>query len=88
MQHLRAALVLALTLGASASQAQTVGFVGPWAMFRLMDKGELTQVNDATFDVRFPVDQGSMTYRVYTDSAQNPFTGGLFSQFRLPESLY
>ena len=53
-----------------------------------MDKGELTQVNDATFDVRFPVDQGAMTYRVYTDSAQNPFTGGLFSQFRLPESLY
>ena len=31
MQHLRAALVLALTLGATASQAQTVGFVGPWA---------------------------------------------------------
>ncbi|MOA50825.1 hypothetical protein D3C78_1738950 [compost metagenome] len=57
-------------------------------MFRLMDKGELTQVNEATFDVRFPVDQGAMTYRVYTDSVQNPFAGGLFSQFRLPESLY
>ena len=64
------------------------GFVGPWAMFRLMDKGALIQVKEAVFDVRFPVDQGAMTYRVYTDSAQNPFTGGLFSQFRLPDSLY
>ncbi|MFL9708899.1 type VI secretion IcmF C-terminal domain-containing protein, partial [Aeromonas veronii] len=39
------------------------GYVGPWAMFRLMDKGELTKVSEATFDVRFPVDQGAMTYR-------------------------
>lgn len=64
------------------------GFVGPWAMFRLMDKGVLTQVKEAAFDVRFPVDQGAMTYRVYTDASHNPFAGGLFSQFRLPESLY
>lgn len=64
------------------------GFVGPWAMFRLMHKGVLTQVNEATFDVRFPVDQGAMTYRVHTDASNNPFAGGLFSQFRLPDSLY
>ncbi|MGL4980013.1 MAG: type VI secretion system membrane subunit TssM [Plesiomonas sp.] len=64
------------------------GFIGPWAMFRLMQNGELTQVNEATFDVRFPVDQGAMTYRVYADASHNPFAGGLFSQFRLPESLY
>ena len=64
------------------------GYVGPWAMFRLMDKGELTKVSEATFDVRFPVDQGAMTYRVYTDASHNPFAGGLFSQFRLPETLY
>lgn len=79
---------ITLVPAARERSPRSEGFVGPWAMFRLMDKGELTQVNDATFDVRFPVDQGAMTYRVYTDSAQNPFTGGLFSQFRLPESLY
>ncbi|MNJ12925.1 hypothetical protein D3C77_71290 [compost metagenome] len=79
---------ITLVPAARERSPRSEGFVGPWAMFRLMDKGELTQVNEATFDVRFPVDQGSMTYRVYTDSAQNPFTGGLFSQFRLPESLY
>ncbi|SUB62865.1 Uncharacterized protein conserved in bacteria [Plesiomonas shigelloides] len=63
-------------------------FTGPWAMFRLMQKGELTQVNAGTFDVRFPVDKGAMTYRVYADASHNPFAGGLFNQFRLPESLY
>ena len=79
---------ITLVPAARERSPRSEGFVGPWAMFRLMDKGELTQVNEATFDVRFPVDQGAMTYRVYTDSAQNPFTGGLFSQFSLPESLY
>ncbi len=79
---------ITLVPAARERSPRSEGFVGPWAMFRLMDKGELTRVNDATFDVRFPVDHGAMTYRVYTDSAQNPFTGGLFSQFRLPESLY
>ena len=64
------------------------GFVGPWALFRLMDQGELTPVNESSFDVRFPVDEGAMSYRVYTDGAENPFSGSLFSQFRLPELFY
>lgn len=64
------------------------GAVGPWAMFRLMDKGEVTRLSDATFDIRFPVDNGAMSYRVYTDGALNPFSGGLFSRFKLPALLY
>jgi type VI secretion protein IcmF len=79
---------LTLVPAAQDRSPRSEGFVGPWGMFRLMDKAELTQVSEAVFDVRFPVDQGAMTYRVYTDSAQNPFTGGLFRQFRLPASLY
>lgn len=67
---------------------RSIGTVGPWAMFRLMQQGELTRVSDASFDVRFPVDQGAMTYRVYTDASQNPFAGGLFNQFRLPDTLF
>ncbi len=79
---------ITLVPAAQDRSPRSEGFVGPWAMFRLMDKAELTQISDAVFDVRFPVDQGAMTYRVYTDGAQNPFTGGLFKQFRLPASLY
>ena len=79
---------ITLVPAAQDRSPRSEGFVGPWAMFRLMGKAELTQISDAVFDVRFPVDQGAMTYRVYTDGAQNPFTGGLFKQFRLPASLY
>lgn len=67
---------------------RSVSFSGPWAMYRLLGSAQLTQVNDNTFDVRFGVEQGAMTYRVYTDASHNPFAGGLFSQFTLPESLY
>ncbi|AXW86795.1 type VI secretion protein IcmF [Lonsdalea britannica] len=67
---------------------RSLSYIGPWAMFRLINTGELRQVNDNTFDVQFAVDQGTMSYRVYTDASHNPFAGGLFSQFQLPESLY
>ncbi|RLM21875.1 type VI secretion protein IcmF [Brenneria alni] len=67
---------------------RSLGFRGAWAMFRLMDAAALTQTNASSFDMRFPVDGGAMTYRVYTDESHNPFANGLFSQFRLPESLY
>lgn len=63
-------------------------FTGPWAMFRLIDAGELMRVSAGSFDVRFAVDKGSMSYRIYTDESRNPFTRDMFSQFFLPESLY
>lgn len=79
---------LTLVPAAAERSPRSEGFVGPWALFRLMDKGTLTPVNEASFDVRFPVDEGAMSYRVYTDGAENPFSGSLFSQFRLPELLF
>lgn len=54
---------------------RSFSFIGPWAMYRLLDSAQLTQVNDNTFDVRFGVEQGAMTYRVYTDASHNPFAG-------------
>lgn len=67
---------------------RSVQYTGPWAMFRLVDSSVRTQNNRGSFDIRFNVDNGSMTYRIYTDESHNPFASGLFSQFRLPESLY
>ncbi len=67
---------------------RSISFSGPWAQFRLFGAGQLTGVQDGTFSVRFYVDGGAMVYRVHTDTEDNPFTGGLFSQFRLPDTLY
>ena len=67
---------------------RSLGFTGPWAMFRLLDAASRTQVSRGSFDVRFGVDDGAMTWRVWSDADHSPFATGLFSQFRLPETLY
>ena len=78
-----------LTLvGASGGAPRSISFSGPWAQFRLFGAGQLTSVEEGTFSVRFNVDGGAMVYRVHTDTEDNPFSGGLFSQFRLPDTLY
>lgn len=78
-----------LTLvGTGGNSPRSISFSGPWAQFRLFGAGQLTGVQDGNFSVRFNVDGGAMVYRVHTDSEDNPFSGGLFSQFRLPDTLY
>ncbi|MBE3469658.1 type VI secretion system membrane subunit TssM [Enterobacter cloacae complex sp. P15RS] len=79
---------LTLVSAASNKAPRSVTFSGPWAQFRLLEAGQLTNVKENTFDLRFNVDGGYMIYRVHVDTEDNPFTGGLFSQFRLPDTLY
>ncbi|MFC0228525.1 type VI secretion system membrane subunit TssM [Serratia aquatilis] len=67
---------------------RSITFSGPWAQLRLINAGELTNVTTSSFDVRFKVDGGEMTYRIYVDESDNPFAGGLFSKFTLPDTLY
>lgn len=75
-------------IGTSGRAPRSIAFSGPWAQFRLFGAGQLTNVTSDTFNVRFNVDGGAMVYRVHVDTEDNPFTGGLFSQFRLPDTLY
>lgn len=72
----------------SGRSPRTLGFSGPWAQLRLINAGELTNVGSNSFDVRFKVDGGEMTYRIHVDESDNPFSGGLFSRFSLPDTLY
>ncbi|CDL87575.1 type VI secretion system membrane subunit TssM [Xenorhabdus cabanillasii] len=67
---------------------RSVSYVGPWAQLRLINSGKLTNVQPGSFDVRFSVEGGEVTYRIYVDESDNPFAGGLFSQFKLPDTLY
>nr|WP_250189080.1 type VI secretion system baseplate subunit TssK [Escherichia coli] len=75
-------------IGTSGNAPRSISFSGPWAQFRLFGAGQLTGVQDGNFTVRFIVDGGAMTYRVHTDTEDNPFSGGLFSQFGLSDTLY
>ncbi|RAX05382.1 type VI secretion system membrane subunit TssM, partial [Photorhabdus sp. HUG-39] len=44
---------------------RAISFTGPWAQLRLINSGKLTNVRQDAFDVRFTVDGGDMTYRIY-----------------------
>src|SRR6056297_368814 len=61
---------------------------GPWALFRLLDKADITGVSSSAVDVRFRVDDGEMRYRLHAASNTNPFTQELLAGYRLPRSLY
>jgi type VI secretion system protein ImpL len=71
-----------------ARSPRSLGYTGPWAMFRLLEAASRTQASRGSFDVSFSVDDGTMTWRVYSDADHSPFARGLFSQFSLPDSLY
>ncbi|HCL5270252.1 TPA: hypothetical protein N2G33_002451 [Salmonella enterica] len=79
---------LTLVSSTGSKSPRSIAFSGPWAQFRLFGAGQLTNVTSDTFTVRFNVDGGYMVYRVHVDTEDNPFSGGLFSQFRLPDTLY
>ncbi|MBD2791803.1 type VI secretion system membrane subunit TssM [Xenorhabdus szentirmaii] len=67
---------------------RSISFTGPWAQLRLINSGKLTHIQPGFFDVRFSVEGGEMTYRIYVDESDNPFAGGMFSKFKLPDTLY
>ncbi|TDN50637.1 type VI secretion system (T6SS) IcmF/TssM family protein [Buttiauxella sp. JUb87] len=75
-------------IGTGGNAPRSISFSGPWAQFRLFGAGQLTNIQDGSFSVRFNVDGGAMVYRVHTDTEDNPFVGGLFSQFKLTDTLY
>ncbi|EAA7842713.1 type VI secretion system membrane subunit TssM [Salmonella enterica] len=79
---------LTLVSSTGSKSPRSIAFSGPWAQFRLLGAGQLTNVTNDTFDVRFNVDGGYMVYRIHVDTEDNPFSGGLFSQFALPDTLY
>ena len=63
---------------------RSISFSGPWAQMRLVDNAKLINIKSNSFDIRFTIDGGDMTYRVIVDESNNPFFGGLFTKFRLP----
>lgn len=61
---------------------------GPWALFRLLNKAEITGVSSNAVDVMFKVDDGEMRYRLHAASNTNPFTQQMLAGYRIPRSLY
>ncbi|WP_318466731.1 type VI secretion system membrane subunit TssM [Photobacterium leiognathi] len=61
---------------------------GPWALFRLLEKGQVIGASETSVDYRFDIGSGDMVYRLNTEADANPFTSSLFKNFRLSKTLY
>ncbi|OEY65821.1 type VI secretion system membrane subunit TssM [Marinobacter sp. X15-166B] len=61
---------------------------GPWALFRLLDKADITGISSSAVDVKFSIDGGEMRYRLHAGSNTNPFTQQLLAGYRIPRYLY
>ncbi|WP_392565256.1 type VI secretion system membrane subunit TssM [Utexia brackfieldae] len=75
-------------IGGNERTDKSMIYTGPWGLIRLFNAGKLTNITSNTFDIRYDIDKAYITYRIHVDESDNPFAGGLFSQFTLPQTLY
>ena len=50
--------------------------------------GKIIGEREGSFDIRYDVDGGYATYRIYADASNNPFSPEIFSGFTLSDALY
>lgn len=67
---------------------RSINLKGPWAFFRLLEKGNVMSASKTSVDYRFALDGGDMVYRINAESDANPFTERLFKSFKLSKTLY
>jgi type VI secretion system protein ImpL len=67
---------------------RSINILGPWAFFRLLDKGEVVGASTTSVDYAFKIDEGKIQYRLHSEAHSNPFTQSLFNNFSLNKTLY
>ncbi|ULU26641.1 type VI secretion system membrane subunit TssM [Dyella terrae] len=77
-----------VTLINSSGNSSSLVFRGPWSMFRLLSRAQLTGTTPTSVDLSFTADDGgAMRYRISAEKANNPFTQRIFNNFALPRTL-
>lgn len=76
-----------LTLVHGAGNSSSMGFQGPWSLFRLLSRGQLIGRTDTSVELGFRISDGMMRYRLTAEKALNPFTLRPFQGFSLPRTL-
>lgn len=76
-----------LTLVHAAGNSSSLGFQGPWSLFRLLSRGQLNGRSDTGVDLSFRITDGMMRYRITAQKTLNPFTQRPFHGFMLPRRL-
>ncbi|MFJ7883053.1 type VI secretion system membrane subunit TssM [Pseudomonas sp. NPDC096917] len=76
-----------LTLVNGAGNSVSLGFRGPWSLFRLLNRGQLNGRTATSVDLSFVAGDGMMRYRISAEKANNPITQRSFEGFVLPRTL-
>ncbi|WPO98780.1 type VI secretion system membrane subunit TssM [Pseudomonas sp. HR96] len=76
-----------LALVHAAGNTSSLGFQGPWSLFRLLSSAQLYGHTATSVDLSFRIGDGVMRYRVSAEKALNPFTLRPFKGFELPRTL-
>lgn len=76
-----------LTLVHVAGNTSSLGYQGPWSLFRLLSRGQLNGRTDISVDLSFRITDGMMRYRITAEKTLNPFTQPVFNGFSLPRTL-
>ncbi|WP_199187175.1 MULTISPECIES: type VI secretion system membrane subunit TssM [unclassified Photobacterium] len=79
---------LSLVPSAANLSPRAVTVQGPWAFFRLLEKGEVVSASSTSVDYKFALDSGNVVYRLNSEADANPFTTSLFKNFKLSKTLY
>ncbi len=74
-------------IDSSGKQASTAA-VGPWSLFKLLDKANLQATdNTKNYVVTFDLNGNAARYRLMAESVINPFIPGIMEGFRCPVNL-
>jgi type VI secretion system protein ImpL len=78
-----------LSFTAVSNKTTSPGMVveGPWALFRLLDKGKVEGSLADQYTVSFAVGDMSASFRLRAASVRNPFQSSDLSQFRCADGL-
>lgn len=76
-----------LTLVNSVGNTSSLGYRGPWSLFRLLSRGHLNGRTGTSVDLSFVANDGMMRYRISAEKANNPITQRSFEGFVLPRTL-
>lgn len=76
-----------VTLVQVAGTTVSLGYHGPWSLYRLLSRGGLNARTSTSIDLGFMIAGDTARYKVHTTGANNPFTRQLFAGFALPQRL-
>jgi type VI secretion system protein ImpL len=66
----------------------TTNFNSPWALFHVIDKSNLQQLNDTQhYQLTFDYNGNAARYELNANKPVNPFISGIIEQFQCPASL-